>query len=169
MEVGTMTTTAKLPEATVPEVLTDEHHEALRASWDMPAYERQVRQERRSRRALLTGVLVGTVGLAVGFGAGSWVHDQATTTVAPSVITRMAGPVDANGLNLGRRVAPIEAALPIGVTLAGPVDATGAALGRRVAPFDTMAPTALPVVAPVDANGAALGRRAAFLESGGRP
>jgi hypothetical protein len=153
----------------VPEALTGEHHEALHASWALPAYEREVQQERRSHRALLTGVLVGTVSLAVGFGAGYWVHDQATPTVTPSVITRMAGPVDANGLNLGRRVAPFDTALPLGVTMGGPVDANGATLGRRAAPFDTMAPTALPVAALLDADGMALGRRVAPMESGGRP
>lgn len=160
-----MTTIQKAPEAPVPQVLTDEHHEAIAASWELPAYSREAPPTARSTKPLIVGILAGAVSLAVGFGAGYWAHSQMVEAVAPIVISRVAGPVDANGMNLGRRIAPLETALPIGVTLGGAVDAHGGPLGRRVAAFDTMTPTALPVAALTDANGTNLGRRVAPLES----
>ena len=151
----------------VPEVLTEEHHEALKASWELPAYVREVPEAPKSHKTLYVGLLAGAVSLAVGFGAGYWVHGQTQTVpaAAPIVISRLAGPVDANGMTLGRRVAPLETALPIGITRGGPVDANGAPLGRRVAPVEAQAPTALPVAAAVDANGMTLGGRVAPLET----
>lgn len=159
-----MTTMQKAPEVTVPQALTEEHHEAIRASWELPAYEREAPPTVRSTKPLVVGVLVGALSLAVGFGAGYWAHSQMVEAVAPIVISRVAGPVDANGMNLGRRVAPLEAALPIGLTLGGPVDANGAPLGKRVAPFEAQQPTALPVAALTDANGMNLGQRLAPIE-----
>jgi len=120
----------------VPEVLTEEHHEAIKASWELPTYEREAPPRARSTKPLVVGILVGAVSLAVGFGAGYWAHSQTVETPAPIVISRVAGPVDANG----------------------------APLGRRVAPFDTMTPTELPVRAATDANGMTLGRRLAPIE-----
>lgn len=147
------------PGGTVPEVLTEEHHEAIRASWELPAYDRQAPPTTRSTRPLVVGILAGAVGLAVGFGAGYWTHSQMVETAAPIVISRVAGPVDANGLNLGRRLPPLETNLPIGITVPGPVDADGAPLGRRVPPFETQSPNELKVPVAADANGMPLGRR----------
>ena len=95
----------------IPEVLTEEHHEALKASWELPAHVREAPQPApRAHRSLFVGLLAGAVGLAVGFGAGYWAHGQTQTVpaAAPIVISRLAGPVDANGMTLGRRVAPFE-------------------------------------------------------------
>ena len=136
-----MTTIQTGPEVTVPEVLTQEHHEAIRASWELPAYERQSPPTARSTKPLVVGILAGAVSLAVGFGAGYWAHSQMVETAAPIVISRVAGMVDANGMTLGRRLAPIETALPTGITVAGPVDANGVPLGRRVPPFETQTRT----------------------------
>ncbi len=147
-----------------PEVLTEEHHEAIRASWELPAYEREAPPTARSSKPLVVGILVGAMSLAVGFGAGYWAHSQMVETAAPIVISRIAGPVDANGMNLGRRLAPLETALPIGITLGGPVDASGSPLGRRVPPFETQSPTELPVRVAADANGMTLGRRVAPID-----
>jgi hypothetical protein len=149
-----------------PETLTQEHHDAIKASWELPAYERESPQgpAPRSRKPLLVGIVTGAVCLAVGFGAGYWAHSQTVETPAPIVISRVAGPVDANGAPLGRRVAPFDTMPPTALPVVGPVDANGAPLGRRVAPFDTMPPTELPVVGPVDANGMTLGRRLAPIE-----
>ncbi len=158
-------TTATTQEAVnVPEALTEEHHEAIRASWALPTYEREAPPTARSTKPLVVGILVGAVSLAVGFGAGYWAHSQMVETAAPIVISRIASPVDANGMNFGRRLAPLETTLPIGITLPAPVDANGSPLGRRVAQFDTMTPTELPVAAIVDANGSPLGRRVAQFE-----
>lgn len=82
------------------------------------------------------GILAGAVSLAVGFGAGYWAHSQLVETVAPIVVSRVAGPVDANGMTLGRRIAPLETALPVGLALGGPVAADGSPMGRRVAPLE---------------------------------
>jgi hypothetical protein len=158
-----MTTMQKAPEVTVPQALSEDHHEALRASWELPAYERQAPPTARSTKPLVVGILVGAVSLAVGFGAGYWAHSQMVEAVAPIVISRVAGPVDANGMNFGRRLAPLETTLPIGM-LPGPVDANGAPLGRRVAPIETQRPTELPVRAVTDANGMTLGRRVAPID-----
>ena len=159
-----MTTIQTGPEVTVPEVLTEEHHEAIRASWELPTYEREAPPRARSTKPLVVGILVGAVSLAVGFGAGYWAHSQTVETPAPIVISRVASPVDANGAPLGRRVAPFDTMPPTALPVVGPVDANGAPLGRRVAPFDTMTPTELPVRAATDANGMTLGRRLAPIE-----
>ena len=156
-----MTTIQTGSEVTVPEVLTEEHHEAIRASWELPAYGREAPPTARSTKPLVVGILAGAVSLAVGFGAGYWAHSQTVEAPAPYGISRVAGPVDANGLNFGRRLAPLETSLPIGITMAGPVDANGAPLGRRVPPFETQSPNELPVRVATDANGMTLGRRVA--------
>jgi len=104
-------------EVTAPEALTEERHEAIRASWELPAYDRKPPPIARSTKPLVVEILAGAVSLAVGFGAGYWAHSQMVETAAPIVISRVAGPVDAN-----------------------------AALGRRVPPFDTMAPKKARVV-----------------------
>lgn len=162
-----MTTTQKDIKATplVPEVLTEEHHEALTRSWEMPAYEREAAPARRSDRSLVAGIVAGVVGLALGFGAGYLVRGGTVETAEPFVITSANGPVDANGQTLGRRVPAFDTALPIGITLGGPVDANGAPLGGRVAPFDTQPATELPAPVPVDANGRPLGDRVPPFET----
>jgi hypothetical protein len=159
LEVRKMTTIQTGSEVTVPEVLTEEHHEAIAASWELPAYDREAPPTARSTKPLVVGILAGAVSLAVGFGAGYWAHSQMVETAAPIVISRVAGPVDANGMTLGRRLAPLETALPTGITLAGPVDANGAPLGRRVPPFETQSPNEVPAPVATDANGMTLGRR----------
>jgi hypothetical protein len=158
LEVRKMTTIQTGSEVTVPEVLTEEHHEAISASWELPAYERPA-PTARSTKPLVVGILAGAVSLAVGFGAGYWAHSQTVDAAAPIVISRVAGPVDANGMNLGRRLAPLDTALPIGITVAGPVDANGAPLGRRVPPLETQGPNELPIQVVTDTNGMTLGRR----------
>jgi hypothetical protein len=166
-EVRTMTTKEEVKaqqgmRPAFPETLTEEHHEAIKASWELPAYEREYPPvpAPRSSRTLLVGIVTGAVCLAVGFGGGYWAHTQVVETAAPIVISRVAGPVDANGMNLGRRLAP-EPALPSGV-LPGPVDANGMNLGRRLAPEADLPSGVLP--GPVDANGMTLGRRLAPIE-----
>ena len=182
-----MTTIQTGSEVTVPEALTEEHHEAIRASWELPAYEREAPPTARSTKPLVVGILAGAVSLAVGFGAGYWAHSQMVETAAPIVISRVAGPVDANGaplgrrvppfetqspnelpvrvatdtngMTLGRRLAPLETSLPIGITMPSLVDANGAPLGRRVPPFETQSPNELPVRVATDTNGMTLGRR----------
>jgi hypothetical protein len=175
MEVRTMTTMQKGPEVTtpkatapkvtVPEVLTEEHHAALKTAWEMPAYERGVPPtptltpgKPKPYRSLLIGLVAGAAGLGIGFAAGYVVSEQLAEPAAPIVIEEAAaGPVDANGLNLGRRVAPFDTMAPTPLPVAAATDANGLNLGRRVAPFDTMAPTPL--------------AQAAYLPgvSGGRP
>lgn len=149
----------------VPEVLTEEHHEALKRSWELPAYEREQAPRTGARRPLVAGLVAGAIGLAIGFGAGYLVRGE-SPVAEPIVLTSVNGPVDANGLNLGRRVAPFDTTLPIGITLGGPVDANGQNLGRRVAPFETQPAADLAQSVPVDANGLNLGRRVAPLKTG---
>lgn len=157
-----MTTTQEAKQATtqVPEILTDEHHEAIRKSWELPAYDREAPTPPKatSRKPLYVGLVAGALGLAIGVGVGYWAHSQTVPELEPFVITNLAGPTDANGMTLGRRVAPLATALPFGLTLGGPVDANGMPLGRRVAPLDTGTPATVAVPA-VDANGLTLGRR----------
>lgn len=118
-----MTTTKEVTEETttkvpiVPEVLTEEHHEAIRASWELPAYEKPVPAAPTSHKALYAGLIAGGVCLALGAGVGYWVGtQQATETVVrePYVVTKLLTPsvVDANGLTMGRRLAPIETQPP---------------------------------------------------------
>jgi hypothetical protein len=107
----------KVLEHGLPEVLPEEFHEAIQASWEMPAYEREVKTP-PSRRPLIVGLVVGGLALAAGFGVGYYA--QSTLTEAESIaISQLAGPdhlttsafgspTDANGLNLGRRVAPLD-------------------------------------------------------------
>ena len=83
-----MTTTQKDIKATplVPEVLTEEHHEALTRSWEMPAYDRASLPARKSDRSLVAGILAGVVGLALGFGAGYLVRGGTVETAEPFVM-----------------------------------------------------------------------------------
>ena len=74
----------------------------------MPAHDRQAPPQPTSRKPLYVGLIAGALGLTIGFGAGYMVHSQTVETVAPITISRAAGPVDANGSPLGRRVPPIE-------------------------------------------------------------
>ena len=160
-----MTTMQKAPEVTVPQACprTTTRRSGPRGS--CPRTSARPRRGRGRPGPLVVGILVGAVSLAVGFGAGYWAHSHMVEAVAPIVISRVAGPVDANGMNLGRRVAPLETAAPIGITLGGPASGNSGPLGRRVAPFDTMTPAALPVAAPTDANGMNFGRRLAPVEA----
>ena len=163
-----MTTTQETTQKTplVPEVLTEEHHEGLEASWQMPAHDRQAPTEAKSRKPLFVGLIAGTLGLAVGFGAGYWTHAQtAETAAAPIVATSVAtGPVDANGMNLGRRIPPIENVAPIAVPAAVAVDANGMPFGKRIAPIEDTTPIAVPASVAVDANGMPFGQRLAPIE-----
>ena len=161
-----MTTTPQVKKGTplVPEVLTEEHHEALQASWELPAHDRETPREPTSRKPLYAGLIAGGLGLAIGFGAGYMLHSQTAQTVAPITISRVAGPMDANGNPLGRRVAPFDTMPPGALAVPVAMDANGNPLGRRVAPFDTMTPGALAAPAPVDANGMLLGPRVAPIE-----
>ncbi len=156
-----MTTTQKdsRVQPLVPEVLADEHHEAIRASWELPAYQRPEAPAAKSRAGLGLGLLAAAVGLAVGFGAGYLIGADTVQTPEPFVVTSVNGPVDANGATLGRRVPAFATALPFGLTIGGPVDANGMTLGRRVPPPDTTTPTELPRPPAAAANGMTLGRR----------
>jgi hypothetical protein len=59
----------------VHETLTQEHHEALRRSWELPAYERtRPPAARRSHRTRNVALVSGGAGLAVGAGLGLWVQ-----------------------------------------------------------------------------------------------
>jgi len=133
-----MTTTPQVEKGTplVPEVLTEEHHEALQASWELPAHDRETPRESTSRKPLYTGLIAGGLGLAIGFGAGYMLHSQTVQTVAPITISRVAGPMDANGNPLGRRVAPFDTMTPSALEAPAPVDANGMLLGPRVAPIE---------------------------------
>jgi hypothetical protein len=67
--------TAPLPDGApvLPETLTEEHHEALRRSWELPAYEKSpAPTPDRSHRTLVVGLLSGALGLAIGAGVGYW-------------------------------------------------------------------------------------------------
>lgn len=132
-----MTTTQKITQDAplVPEVLTEEHHEGLEASWGMPTHDRQAPPEPKSRKPLYAGLIAGALGLTVGFGAGYWAHSQTEVTAAPIVATTVtAGPVDANGMTFGRRLAPIENQTPTALPVPVAVDANGMNLGQRVPP-----------------------------------
>ncbi len=98
---------------TVPEVLTDEHHEAIHRSWEMPAYQRGAEPAKTSHRALYAGLLAGALGLAVGAGAGYMAGSQTATTPAPAPIV-ITVPVNPNSVNpptdFGAR--RVESALP---------------------------------------------------------
>jgi len=133
-----MTTTqqTKQPAPLVPEVLTEEHHEALQASWELPAHDRQAAPQPTSRKPLYVGLIAGALGLTIGFGAGYVVHSQTVETVAPITISRAAGPVDANGMTLGRRVAPFDTMTPTAPAAPAAVDANGMILGPRVPPIE---------------------------------
>lgn len=135
-EVSSMTTTKESTTSTsslVPEVLTEEHHEGLAKSWEMPAYQREAAPKQGSRRSLVVGIVAGVTGLAVGFGAGYLIGAATAPTPEPVVVTRTVYPPA--------------------------LDANGMPLGKRVPPFDTMAPTDLPVQVALDANGMTLGTR----------
>ena len=79
------------PGPLLPETLTDEHHEALRRSWELPAYEKPAPQAVvRSHRTLIVGLLSGALGLAIGTSFGYWAASENTTgsTVeSPVVVT----------------------------------------------------------------------------------
>ncbi len=157
-----MTTTQKSTQNAplVPEVLTEEHHEGLEASWRMPTHDREAPPEPKSRNPLYAGLIAGALGLTVGFGAGYWAHGQTEETAAPIVATTVAaGPVDANGMNLGKRIAPLENTTPTALPAPVAVDANGMNLGKRIAPLENTTPTALPAPVAVDANGMNLGQR----------
>ena len=135
-EVSSMTTTKEnstTGAGLVPEILTEEHHEGLAKSWEMPAYEREVAAPKKSGRSLVVGFVAGVAGLAVGLGAGYLIGAATVPTAEPVVIIRTQYPPA--------------------------LDANGMPLGKRVPPFDTMAPTALPALVALDANGMPLGKR----------
>jgi hypothetical protein len=61
----------------LPETLTDEHHEALRRCWELPAYEKAPpAPPTRSHRTLVVGLLAGALGLAIGAGVGYWAQSE---------------------------------------------------------------------------------------------
>ena len=82
------------------------------------------------------GLIAGALGLTIGFGAGYMVHSQTVETVAPITLSRAAGPVDANGSPLGRRVPPFDTMTPTNPAAPAPVDANGMLLGPRVPPIE---------------------------------
>jgi hypothetical protein len=83
----------------VPGALTDEHHEAIRRSWELPAYERPAEPVRTSHKALYTGLIAGALGLAVGAATGYWVGaDSAAPTEAPAPIV-LTVPIDPDAVN----------------------------------------------------------------------
>lgn len=61
----------------LPETLTDAHHEALKRSWELPAYERIAPPgPAHSSRTLVVGLLSGALGLAIGAGVGYWAASE---------------------------------------------------------------------------------------------
>ncbi len=71
------TTPPRGPALHVPEALSQEHHEALKRSWELPAYERQrPPAPKRSHRTRNVALVSGAVGLAVGAGLGLWVQSE---------------------------------------------------------------------------------------------
>jgi hypothetical protein len=89
-------TTTKNPEGgvappnPVPATLTDEHHEAILRSWELPAYARPTEPAKTSNKALYAGLIAGAIGLALGAVAGYWVGSENASTAeapAPIVIT----------------------------------------------------------------------------------
>ena len=80
----------------LPETLTDEHHEALRRSWELPAYEKPPphRHPRRSHRTLIVGLISGALGLAIGTGFGYWAASERNAELGagpPLVVTAAPG------------------------------------------------------------------------------
>ena len=73
----------------LPETLTDEHHEALKRSWELPSYEKPPPPaDARSHRTLIVGLLSGALGLAIGTGFGYWAASErnAESTAVPPVV-----------------------------------------------------------------------------------
>lgn len=72
----------------LPETLTDAHHETLKRSWELPAYEKTAAPgPAPSRRLLVVGLLSGALGLAIGAGLGYWAASEriAEPEAAPPV------------------------------------------------------------------------------------
>jgi hypothetical protein len=165
-EAPGIATTAVGP--TQSQVLGDEHIDLIKKSWELPAYERPV-ERTKSHRTLLVGLVSAGLGLAVGFGLGVWVEAARTTAptqAAPVVASALAtGPVDANGMTLGRRVPGFETGITTETVAAAPVDSNGMTLGRRVPAFEVGVPAALAALRTVDANGMNLGRRVPAFET----
>jgi hypothetical protein len=71
------TTPPRGPAPHVPETLTQEHHDALKRSWELPAYVRaRPPVPRWSHRTRNVALVSGAVGLAVGAGLGLWVQSE---------------------------------------------------------------------------------------------
>jgi hypothetical protein len=85
----------------LPEILTDEHHEALRSSWELPAYEKPpppapepAPAPARSHRTLIVGLISGALGLAIGTGFGYWAASERNAELGagpPAVATAAPG------------------------------------------------------------------------------
>jgi hypothetical protein len=79
----------------LPETLTDEHHEALRRSWELPAYEKAPPPApARSHRTLIVGLISGALGLAIGTGFGYWAASERNAELGagpPVVVTTAQG------------------------------------------------------------------------------
>ncbi|MGB7982072.1 MAG: hypothetical protein WCF36_14925 [Candidatus Nanopelagicales bacterium] len=72
-----MTTPPPGSASLLPETLTDAHHDALKRSWDLPAYEKTAPPgPAPSRRLLVVGLLSGALGLAIGAGVGYWAASE---------------------------------------------------------------------------------------------
>jgi hypothetical protein len=83
----------KVLEHGLPEVLPEEFHEAIEASWEMPAYEREVKTP-PSRRPLVVGLIAGALGLAIGAGAGFYAQPTRMPEPEPIAITDVDGHYD---------------------------------------------------------------------------
>jgi hypothetical protein len=71
------TTSGRGPASQLPETLTQEHHEALKRSWELPAYDRpRPPAPTRRHRTRDVALVSGAVGLAVGAGLGLWVQSE---------------------------------------------------------------------------------------------
>jgi hypothetical protein len=82
----------------VPEVLTDEHHEAIKQSWELPAYERPAEPAMKSHKVLYAGLVAGALGLAVGAATGYWVGSDSSAPVAPAPIV-ITVPIDPDSVH----------------------------------------------------------------------
>ena len=89
------TTPPRGPALHVPEALSQEHHEALRRSWELPAYERaRPPAPGRSHRTRNVALVAGAVGLAIGTGLGLWVQSEriAELGARPPIVVTTAVP-----------------------------------------------------------------------------
>jgi hypothetical protein len=108
------------------EPLTEEHHEALRRSWELPAYARQVSPPPKRRRpiwVLASGLAAMVVGFGLGYLAGSApvppVPAEASTSSGYSVThdSRIIEPAAALGYSVTHDSRIIEPAAAVGYSV----------------------------------------------------